>query len=87
MVGKAPIYILTSRKAPETQQICYCRHATKTSGPFLFHDKGVGFSSRNNFANLASFAKVSVPLHTVYNSLLYTPNFLVSCHPIGRKKR
>ena len=87
MVGKAPIYILTSRKAPETQQICYYRHATKTSGLFLFYDKGVGFSSRNNFANLASFAKVSVPLHTVYNSLLYTPNFLVSCHPIGRKKR
>ena len=65
MVGKAPIYILTSRKAPETQQICYCRHATKTSGPFLLYDMGVGFNIRNNFANFGSFAKVSVPLQFI----------------------
>ena len=35
MVGKAPIYMLTGRKAPETQQICYYRHATKIRWPFL----------------------------------------------------
>ena len=29
------------------------------------NDTGVGFNSRNNFANLGSFAKVSVPLQFV----------------------
>ena len=32
------------------------------------HDTGIGFSSRNSFANLGSFAKVSIPVH-IYNSL------------------
>ena len=35
------------------------RHATKTSGLFLLYGTGVDFSSRNNFASLCSFAKIS----------------------------
>ena len=32
---------------------------------FLLYDSGVNFSLRNNFANLGSFAKVSVPLQLI----------------------
>ena len=56
---KAPVYKLTRRRTPKTQQICHYRHETKTSGPFLLYNTGVGFN--NNFANLGAFAKVSVP--------------------------
>ena len=59
---KAPIYKLSRRKAPKTQQICHYKHATKTSRLFLLYDMGIGFNSRNNFSNLGSFAKVSAPL-------------------------
>ena len=65
MVGKAPIYELSRRKAPKTQQICHYKHTTKTSGPFLLYDTSVGFNSHNNFANLCSSAKVSVPLQFI----------------------
>ena len=66
--------MLFRRKAPETQQICYYRHATKTSGPFLWYDMSVGFYSRNNFAKIGSFAKVSVPLQFIipcFTHLIY----------------
>ena len=62
---KAPIYKSSRRKAPKTQQICHYEHVRKTRGLFLLHDKGVGFSSHNNFANLGSFAKVSVPVRSI----------------------
>ena len=58
---KARIYKLSRRKAPKTQQVCHYSHATKTSGLILLYDTGAGFISGNNFANLGSFAKVSVP--------------------------
>ena len=58
MVGQAPIYMLTGIKALETQQICDYRHATKPVDLFCF-------SSSNNFANLASFAKVFVSLQFI----------------------
>ena len=63
---KAPIYKLSRSKTPKTQQICHYRHATKTSGTFLFYDMNVDFNSPNNFAkNFRSFAKVSVPLQFI----------------------
>ena len=62
---KAPVYKLSHRKAPKTQQICPYRHARKTSGPFLSYYTGIDFSSRNNLANLGSFAKVSVALESI----------------------
>ena len=65
MVGKAPICKLSRSKALKTQQICDYRHATKTSELFLLYGTGVGFNSSNNFANLASFAKVSVPVQLI----------------------
>ena len=64
MVGKAPVYRLSRSKAPKTQQICHYRRAEKTSAPFLLYDTAVDFSSRNDFANLGSFAIVSVPVET-----------------------
>ena len=60
-------------KAPKTQQICYYRHTTKTSGHFLLYDTGVGFNSRNNFANLGSFVKVSVPLQYIIPCSYHIP--------------
>ena len=47
------------------QQICHYRHARKTSEPFLLYNTGVDFSFRNNFANLGSFATVSVIVQPV----------------------
>ena len=65
MIEKAPIYELSHRKAPKMQQICHYRHATKTTGLFLLYDTSVVFNSLNNFANLISFAKVSIPLQFI----------------------
>ena len=62
---KAPIYKISRSKAPKTQQICCYRHARKINGPFSLHDTGVYFGLRNNFANLRSFAKTSVPVESI----------------------
>ena len=62
---KAPIYKSSRSKAPKIQQICDYRHVRKTIVLFLLHNMGVGFSSRNDFANLRSFAKVSVPVGSI----------------------
>ena len=40
----------------EKLQICHYRNATKNSGLFLLYNTSVGFNTRNNFANLGSFA-------------------------------
>ena len=37
----------------------------KNQWTFLLYDTGVDFSSRNNSANLGSFAKVSVPVKSI----------------------
>ena len=62
---KAPIYKLPRSKAPKTQQICHHRHARL----FLEHFYGMTWAStlalENNFANLGSFAKVSVPVRSI----------------------
>ena len=69
MLGeKTPIYKLFRSKAPKTQQICYYRHARKSSGLFLLHSTGVDFSFSNDVANLGSFVKVSVPVQFVIPS-------------------
>ena len=62
---KAPIYRLSRRKAPKTQQNCHYRHAIKTNRPFLSRGNGVEFISSNNFATLGSFAKASLPVETI----------------------
>ena len=67
---KAPIYKFFLSKVPKTQQICHYRHARITSGLFLLYDKGVGFSSRKNFANLGSFAKAEAVECRICNSLI-----------------
>ena len=62
---KTPIYKLSHSKTPKTQQICHYRQARKTSILFLVYDTGADFSSRNNFSNSGSFAKVSIPLRSI----------------------
>ena len=61
---KASIYKPSRSKTPKTQQICHYRHAKKPREPFLLYIKSVDFSSRNNFPNLGSLAKVSVPVQS-----------------------
>ena len=60
---KAPIYMLSRSKAPKTQQIVVTNMREKTVDL-----AGLDFRPRNNFANLGSFAKVSVPVQS-YNFL------------------
>ena len=64
MLGKELIYKLSRSKTLKTQQICYYRHAKKPV-IFLLYNTSVNFNARNNFANLGSFAKVSVPVQSV----------------------
>ena len=37
----------------------------KPGDSILLYDTGVGFNSRNNFANLGSFAKFSIPVQFI----------------------
>ena len=62
---EAPIYKPSCSKAAKTQQICHYRHVRKTCGLFLLHDTNAGVSSRNNFANLGSFAKVFISVQFI----------------------
>ena len=62
---KAPMYKSSRSKAPITRQNCHYRHVRKTINLFLLHDTGASFSSRYNFANLGSFAKVSVRVGSI----------------------
>ena len=71
---KTPVYKLSRSKVLKTQQICHYKHATKTSGPLLLYSTGVDFSSRNNFANLSSFAKAFVPVQSIVPCCLVISN-------------
>ena len=52
------------------QKIAVTDMRRKTGGRFLLYGAGVNFISRNNFANLGSFAKVSVPGRSIIPSCL-----------------
>ena len=76
-------------KAPKTQQICHYKHTKKTSEHFLFFNAGIDFRLRYNFANIGSFAKVSVRVY-IYNSLVKLCTNIWSCsltHTLGLHKR
>ena len=75
---KAPIYKLSRSKSPKPQQIRHSRHTRKISGLFLLCNTGVDFSSRNNLANLGSFAKVSVPVQFII------PLFACTARPLAQ---
>ena len=63
---KVPIYKLSRSQAPKTPQICITTDMQKKNQwTFLLYNAAVDFSSRNNFANLGSFAKISVPVQTI----------------------
>ena len=66
MRKKHPIYTFSRSKAHKTQQIFgYSYRHREISGSVPLYDMGVDFSLLNNFANLGSFAKVSVPVETI----------------------
>ena len=67
MIGKSIHLQIIPQKS--TQNAANYRQATKTSGLFLLYYTGVGYNSRNNFSNLGSFAKVSVPLQSIISWL------------------
>ena len=89
MLGKSTHLQVISQQSTQTQQICHYRHARKTSELFLLHNTGIDFSSRNNVANLGSFAKVSAPdqsiipccILTNFVEFLKTYDFLVTNKP------
>ena len=60
MPGKAPIYKLFCSKASKTEQTCGYRHTGKTRKLFWCHRTCI-----DNFANLDSFAKFSVPVGSI----------------------
>ena len=54
---QTPIYKL-SEKHPKRSKFAITDMRQKNIELFVLHDTSVGFNSRNNFANLGSFAKV-----------------------------
>ena len=62
---KAPIYMLSRSKAPKRRKFECHKQTRKTSRLFLWHCMGVELSSQNNYTNLSSFAKVSIPVETI----------------------
>ena len=65
MVGKSTHLQVISQKRTQNAANLPLQTCDKKQWTFLLNDTGVGFNSRNNFANLGSFAKVSVPLQFV----------------------
>ena len=61
MLGKNTHLQVTRSKAPKTQQLAATDIIEKPVG-FLWHRSGVDFCSWNNFTNLSSFSKVSIPV-------------------------
>ena len=62
---KAPIYRLSHSKTPKTPKMCHYNHSRKISVLFWLYDTVVDLSSRNNFSNSGSFAKVSIPVGSI----------------------
>ena len=65
---KAPMYKSSRSKAPKTANLLL-QTCEKNQWLFWLRSIGVGFSSRNNFFNLDSFAKVSISVGFI------VPNF------------
>ena len=62
---KAPIYMLPGSKAPKCSKLGVTKIREKPVDFYYGTARGVGFSSRNNFTNLGSLAKVSVPVESI----------------------
>ena len=61
---KAPIYTLSHSKVPKHNKFSVT-NMQENPVDFILHRTGVDYNFRNNFANLGSFAKVSVPLESI----------------------
>ena len=65
MVGKsARLQVIPQRSTQSTTNLPL-QTCKKNQQTFFVHSTGVNFSSRNNFANLGSFAKVSVSVQSI----------------------
>ena len=58
----------------------------KNQWTFLLYDTGVDFSSRNNSANLGSFAKVSFPVQSIFPCLVRPTQLTLLKSIYGRNK-
>ena len=65
MLGNSTHLQVISQQSTQNTANLPLQTCEKTSGLFLSHDTDAGFSSRNNFANLGSFAKVSFPVEFI----------------------
>ena len=65
MLGKSTHLAVISQQSTQNTANLPLQTCEKTSGLFLSHDTDAGFSSRNNFANLGSFAKVSFSVESM----------------------
>ena len=62
---KSPFTSYSAAKHPKHSKFAITDMREKPVDLFFSHDTGVDFSSRNNFANSGSFAKVSFPVESL----------------------
>ena len=72
MLGKSTHLQVIPQQSTQNSKFAITDIQEKPAVHFLLNDTGVGFSSRNNFANLGSFSKVSVPVESIIFLLHYT---------------
>ena len=65
MVGKSTHLQIIPQKSTQNAANLPLQTCDKNQWTFLVYNTGVGFNSRDNFANSCSFAKVSVPLQSI----------------------
>ena len=73
MLRKAPIYKL---KHPKHSKFAITDMWQKQVDFFLLYSTGADFSFRNNFANLGSFGKVSVPVQLIIPCIIIPALFV-----------
>ena len=83
MPEKAPIYKLSRSKAPKNTADLPLQTYEKNQWTFILYDTAVDFSSRNNSANLDSFAKVSIPVGSISPRIYVHALIKKLCPPVS----
>ena len=65
MLGKSACLQIIPQQSTQNTANLSLQTCDKNQWTFLLHSMSVNFSSRNNFANSGSFAKVSVPVRSI----------------------
>ena len=65
MLGKSACLQIIPQQSTQNTANLSLQTCDKNQWTFLLHSISVNFSSRNNFANSGSFAKVSVPVRSI----------------------